>query len=926
MRVVWSVLYFFSVVALAGPVLVKEQKKGSNPLMVPYQQYRLDNGLTVILTPDHSDPLVYVEMNYRVGLAEEAPGQSGMAHLFEHMMFQGSAHVGKLGHTRLLQQVGGRGINGLTTRDQTRYYQTVPANQLEKVLWLESDRMGFLLDNLYQQKFDAKRDVAKNERAEFVDGPAYGRVSEVLNRTLYPPNHPYFNTPFGRVEDLDRLTLEDVRQFFLRWYGPNNATLVIGGDIQPAQTLAWVERYFGTLPAGPKLSRSVTRPVALKKSRYRTLVDQVAEPMLVLAYPTVSAREPGFEALDLLADQLGGSASGVLQQQLQQSGKLVSVFANHECGVLACMLVIRAIPNLAQGAELGPIKNEIDNVIARFARDGASKAQIDHSANALRADLIWSLDSVAGKAEQLSTGHSLFQDPNYFHRYLERIARVTPADLQRVLQRYVLQKPRVVLSVVPGDHLEWQAGPANFVEPPPLPPTLSHTRLAPRLVEETLDRRKMPASGGALAVPIPTLWQASLGDRVSLLGHYSDEVPAFAMSIHWPGGRRAEPDGKAGLAELTAGMLFQGSERWQLASIEERVRQLGARLSFGHDGSHSTVWIQGVTSHFDETLALVRELLLQPALRPTDFQRIKLETRQWLKQQARDPQWQADQQFYALIDGLARVPDPQAQWQTLTLDDVRAFYHSVYRSGEARVVVSGDLAQEKVMSALSFLVEPEGQSPTLQSLGFTGQQARRAIYLVDNPGASQSLVRMGRRAMASDAVGEQFLARLMNASLTDRLHIRLREELGYTYGIHPSFNGNSKAGHFLLESSVRTDVTRAALQQILQELDKYQRQGPTRLEVRTLREGVLNRQALDYETLPQEVDYMLPILLDKWPQNYVEQRVQAVSQLSALTLRDLARRWLDPDDMVIVVVGDAKILAPELATLGWPVQRVALGF
>lgn len=230
------------------------------------------------------------------------------------------------------------------------------------------------------------------------------------------------------------------------------------------------------------------------------------------------------------------------------------------------------------------------------------------------------------------------------------------------------------------------------------------------------------------------------------------------------------------------------------------------------------------------------------------------------------------------------------------------------------------------MSALSFLVEPEGQSPTLQPLGFTGQQARRAIYLVDNPGASQSLVRMGRRAMASDAVGEQFLARLMNASLTDRLHIRLREELGYTYGIHPSFNGNSKAGHFLLESSVRTDVTRAALQQILQELDKYQRQGPTRLEVRTLREGVLNRQALDYETLPQEVDYMLPILLDKWPQNYVEQRVQAVSQLSALTLRDLARRWLDPDDMVIVVVGDAKILAPELATLGWPVKRVALGF
>ena len=289
----------------------------------------------------------------------------------------------------------------------------------------------------------------------------------------------------------------------------------------------------------------------------------------------------------------------------------------------------------------------------------------------------------------------------------------------------------------------------------------------------------------------------------------------------------------------------------------------------------------------------------------------------------REPQWQADQQFHALIDGLARVPDPQAQWQSLTLDDVRAFYRSVYRSGEAKVVVSGDLAQEKVVSALSFLVEPEGQSPSLRPLGFTGQQAKRAIYLLDNPGASQSLVRMGRRAMANDGFGEQFLAGLMNASLADRLHIRLREELGYTYFIDTAFSGNSQAGYFLLQSSVRTEVTRAALQQILQELDKYQRQGPTRLEVRTLREGVLNRQALDYETLPQEVEYMLPILLAQWPQDYVEQRVRTVSQLSTLTLRDLARRWLDPDDMVILVVGDAKVLAPALATLGWPVQRLS---
>ncbi|MFQ2383184.1 M16 family metallopeptidase [Aeromonas dhakensis] len=923
MRVVWSLLYFFSVLALAGPVLVKEQKKVADPLIVPYQQYRLDNGLTVILTQDHSDPLVHVAVHYRVGLEEEAPGQSGLAHLFEHMMFQGSAHAGEEGHNRLLQQMGSKDVNGWTQEDQTRYFQTLPANQLEKVLWLEADRMGFLLDTLYQQKLDVQRDIIKNERANLIEDQPYGRFYEALNRTLYPPNHPYFNTPFGRAADLDRLTLEDVRQFFLRWYGPNNATLVIGGDIQPAQTLAWVERYFGALPATPAQTRPLVRPVTLKKSRYRTLTDRVAEPLLVLAYPTVSASDPGVEALDLLADQLGGSASGLLQRELQQSGRLVSVFASHECNVLACKLMIHAIPNLAKGAELGPIKAEIDRVIGQLASDGVTREQLAHSVNALRAKRIWPLDSVAGKVEQLGTGYTLFQDSNFQYRNLKRLARVTPADLQRALTRYVLNKPRVVLSVVPAEHPEWQAGNPNFVEPPPLPLARPQQTLAPRQIKETLDRRQEPASGGALPVPMPTLWHAKLGERVSLLGHYSDEVPAFAMSINWPGGERAEPEGKDGVATLTDAMLSLGSEQLQEASIEERARQLGASIRFEHGEERSSIEVQGLTSHFEEVLALVRELVLQPAMRSADFERSQFDYSQWLQQLARDPQWQADWQFGALLKGNKPL-DPVASLRALTLDDVRNFYQSVHRSGEAQVVVSGDLAQERVMKALGFLVEPAGQPAALRSLEWRGQQAKRAIYLLDNPGAALSQIRVGRRAMAEDAFGEHYLTRLMNVSLAERLNIRLREELGYTYFIGATFEGNVDAGYFLLQSSVRSAVTGAALRQILQELDKYQRLGPTRLEVRTLRDRVLNGQALDYETLPQEVAYMQPILLKGWPQDYVEQQVQQVSRLSPFTLRELARRWLDPDDMVILVVGDAKTLAPELAGLGWPVQRLSV--
>ena len=274
------------------------------------------------------------------------------------------------------------------------------------------------------------------------------------------------------------------------------------------------------------------------------------------------------------------------------------------------------------------------------------------------------------------------------------------------------------------------------------------------------------------------------------------------MSISWPGGERAEPEGKDGVATLADAMLFLGSEQLQAASIEAGP-SAGASIRFNHGEGRSYVEIEGLTSHFDETLALVRELVQQPAMRVADFERSRFDHVQWLQQLMQDPQWQADWQFGALLEGRKR-PDLLASVRALTLDDVRNFYQSVYRSGEAQVVVSGDLAQERVMKALGFLVEPAGQPPALHSLGWRGQQARRAIYLLDNPGAALSQIRVGRRAMAEDAFGEHYLTRLMNVSLAERLHIRLREELGYTYFIDAAFDGNADVGHFLLQSSVRS--------------------------------------------------------------------------------------------------------------------------
>ena len=277
----------------AAPRLIAEQVAKPDSLAIPYQMYRLENGLTVILHPDHSDPLVHVNVTYHVGSAREVQGMTGFAHFFEHMMFQGSKHVAAQQHYKMIEEAGGS-LNGMTGHDITHYFESVPATELEKVLWLESDRMGFLLDAVSQKKFEIQRDTVKNERGQTVDNQPYGRVSEVLGESLYPRDHPYSWQPIGYIDDLNRVDVNDLKRFFLRWYGPNNATLTIGGDFKPEQALAWVERYFASIPAGPAVSKPPLQPVALERPRHVTYEDNIQLPLLLVTYPT--AVVPGSEA------------------------------------------------------------------------------------------------------------------------------------------------------------------------------------------------------------------------------------------------------------------------------------------------------------------------------------------------------------------------------------------------------------------------------------------------------------------------------------------------------------------------------------------------------------------------------------------------------------------------------------------------------
>ena len=385
----------------AGVTLVETFDGDDSGISIPYTKYKLANGLTVILHEDHSDPLVHVDVTYHVGSNREEPGRSGFAHFFEHMMFQGSENVADEEHFKIVSNAGGT-LNGSTNTDRTNYYQTVPANQLETVLWLEADRMGVFLDAVTQEKFEVQRETVKNERGQRVDNQPYGRALETLSKSLYPEGHPYSWPVIGWIEDLNRADLEDLKRFFLRWYGPNNAALTIGGDIDPMQTLEWVNKYFGPIPAGPEVENLPKMPATLESDRYVTLEDNIHLPALAMMVPTVYSYHPDEPALDAAAKILGQGQASLLYQRLVQTGRAVQANVSHGCKELACEMWFIVIQNPASGESLAEMEAAVRETIEEFANRPVNEDDLQKFKAQYESNRVFGLQSVAGKVTTLA--------------------------------------------------------------------------------------------------------------------------------------------------------------------------------------------------------------------------------------------------------------------------------------------------------------------------------------------------------------------------------------------------------------------------------------------------------------------------------------------------------------------------------------------
>ena len=900
-------------------------------IVIPYAKYVLPNGLTLVVHEDHSDPLVHVDVTYHVGSAREEIGKSGFAHFFEHMMFQGSDHVGDDQHFKIVTAAGGT-LNGSTNRDRTNYYQTAPSNQLEKMLWLEADRMGFLLDAVTQKKFEVQRGTVKNERGQNYDNRPYGLAREVTAQALYPYGHPYSWLTIGYVEDLNRVTVDDLKNFFLRWYGPNNATLTIGGDVDTAAVVGLVEKYFGPIPRGPAVTPTSLPAPVLDRDRHITLVDNYArQPQLSLTFPSVPSYHPDEAALRCLAQVLGQGKNSVLYQQLTKTQKALSASAFNSTAELSGEFIFSVTP--APGTSLAATKKFFDDALATFATRGVTDDDIAQFTGAVEAQLINALESVAGKVSALAAWQTFTGSPNQIGDQLKRFTAVTKADVQRVYEKYLKGKPAVILSIVV------KSDPANVVAPADYTPDASSYRapdygyagLKYARATDTFDRSKLPGNGPNPVIKVPPFWRAELPSGTQVIGAASRELPTVALTLSIPGGQLglADTPAKAGLAQLYAAMMNEDTQDHTAEQMQQLLQTLGSSVSVGSDFDDINFSVQTLKKNLDKTLPLLEERLLRPKFTATAFDRLKRQTLEGFKSRKAQPALVATEVFAKINHGPANIlgVSPAGTEETvknLTLADVEDYHARFLTARGAKLVVVGDITQADLTGRLGFLAKLPGRDVKLPPVPAAPAISKTRLYIVDVPKAAQTEFRVGYvTGLTYDATGEFYRAGLMNyilgGAFNSRLNLNLREDKAWTYGARSGFTGSKYSGSFTFSSGIRVDATGGALTEILKELNAYAQQGITAEELAFTQSALGQRDALLYETPLQKAGFIRRIMDYNLPADYTDTQNKILATMQKSEIDRVAAKRIKTDAVNLLLVGDKSKILPAVQHFGFEI-------
>jgi len=919
---------FLAVILLSA---CSSQTSNEPSFSIDYETFTLDNGLTVVLHVDRSDPVVAVALTAHVGSAREVEGRTGFAHLFEHLLFLESENLGKGGLDQMSARIGGAGANGSTNRDRTNYYQTVPNDALEKMIWAEADKLGFFINTVTDPVLAKEKQVVKNEKRQGVDNQPYGHTSYVIDKNLYPAGHPYSWQVIGSLDDLQAATLQDVKDFFNRWYVPNNVTLTIAGDFDTTQAKAWVEKYFGEIPRGQDVEKLEKQPVQLAETKLLYHEDNFARlPQLSVTWPTVYQYHPDSYALDILANYLSRGKRAPLYKVLVEEKKLTdAVSARQFSSEIAGQYSVRV--TAFNGTSLDTVNAAINEALARFEQEGISKEDLDRIKAGQETAFYNGLASVDGKGFSLAQYAIFAGDPGFIKQDIKNILAVTSDDVMRVYNQYIKGKHAVITSFVPrGQAALAISGSARAEVVEEQIVEGAEEDFDASIVAEyertpsSFDRSVEPPYGPTPKVVVPTVWKSTMPSGMNLWGIQNSEVPLVQFQLRIHGGMLLEDPSKVGVSNLLAQLMTKGTANRTPEELEIAIESLGASIRASASSEGITISGNTLSRNYAKTMDLLGEILLEPRWDEHEFELLKQSTMSRILQMRANPSSIASAEFSKLIYGsghiLAQNSMGTEQSVTgITIDDLKAYYEANISPTVANFHVAGDITQSAVSSSLGSL---DGQwtpkDVIIPTLDVPAAPDKPSVYFYDVPDAKQSVLMIGYPALAVTH-RDFYPADVMNYRLgdgfTSRLTQELREAKGYTYSIRSRFSGTTNQGMFSISTNVRTNITYEAMSLIREILSNY---GPSFSEedLEITKSSLIKSNAWAFETLGEKLFMLTDMSSYGFQNDYVTQREQIVNNMTIDEIRRLATDYINPDKMYYLVVGDANTQLPRLRGLG----------
>ncbi|SDB35925.1 zinc protease [Flavobacteriaceae bacterium MAR_2010_188] len=902
--------------------------KSESEFSIEYEKFTLDNGLEVILHEDHSDPIVAVATLMHVGSNREKPGKTGFAHFFEHMSFNDSENVPVGANRKMIPEWGGS-RNGGTSNDYTVYYEVVPKDAFEKILWIDSDRFGYMINTVTTSALEREKQVVKNEKRENYDNRPYGYTTEIISKNLYPKGHPYSWTVIGALPDLQAATVDDVKEFYNKYYGAGNASLVIAGDIDIDETKALVKKWFGEIKKGPDVEKMEPMPVTLEKTKSFYFEDNFAKlPELRMTYPTVEDYNQDLAALQILGQLLSGSKKSPLYKGIIEDKKLApNVRTYQRSNELAGEFVFMVRGN--EGVDLNMVKQEIDAGLKRFEAEGVNKDDLKRIKAEQETDLYQGASTVLSKAFQLVQDNEFIGDPGYITTRAKLLNEVTAEDVMRVYNKYIKNQNFIMTSFVPKGQVELAVKGSELAEvwieevvQDVAAEEVSQGEEAQ--YEKTLSSydRSEPAFGELPLFKAPNVWTGSLSNGIKIYGIENREVPLVQFDLTIPGGHLLDPKEKAGVSNLLTDLMMEGTANKTPAELEDAIGTLGASINFYTSNEDIHLVGNCLTKNFSETMDLVSEILFQPRWDEKEFDRLKSALETNLKGREANPSAIASMVFDELLYGKEHpfalpTSGTLASTKDITLQDLKDYYNKL-GAENANFHVAGAISKENAIEQIQKLNDLKSTSTTITDPKQPNEDVAGNLYFIDVPGAKQSVIYVGNLALSKndpDANKLDYANEIIGGGSSGKLFQTLRIEKGYTYGAYSGIQNSKIIAPFAARTSVRANATLQSLK-IIQDMLKNYSNDFTDTEVELTTNKVLKANTRAYESLGAKLEMLKTMSKYNKPQDFAEQDQKVLINMKLNDYKSIISNYMNEENMIYVVVGDKQTQLEEVKQLG----------